>query len=165
MIPYSITIWFLNLMLAGGLAWFYQSVIGAQEADAAQVRGELTRLEESRRLLKEREASFAAWQPFDRKLRDFFFEQEKLVAWLEFLEQEARARNLAFNVASLDEQQSEAPKLHVTIRGNRSDTLAFLRAAQSGPYGIFAYEGVMRKGSASDMITQLIFLFYVHKAS
>jgi hypothetical protein len=152
---------FFNIILIGAFGWFYYYVVIAQEAQAAMVYRELVILEENRRLLKERETSHALWQQFEQPMHNFFFRAEHLVAWLEFLEEAARHKNLSFEVTSFDETEH---LLQVNLKGGLADTLAFFRAAQVGPYGIAVHKGVIRTGQQHDIITQVTFLFYVEQS-
>lgn len=155
-------IWIINILLAIGLFGFYQKFIVAYETRAEGLRRDLTLLEENRRFLKEREELFAAWQPYQGRLDNFFFTKDRLVEWLTFLEGEARARHLDFEVSSLDEESAgKPPFLHATLRGNLADTMQFLDTVQTGPYGIGVGEGAMRQGaSLGERVTQLTFFLY-----
>lgn len=159
---YWYLIWIVNALVAAGLFGFYQTFIAADEVRAQALRRDLAILEKNRRLLKEREKLLAAWQPHNDRFDGFFFTKDRLVEWLEFLEGKARAHRLAFEASSLDEGSAgNPPRLRVALRGGLSDTIKFLRAAETGPYGISVKEGVARKGSSSEeRITQLIFLLY-----
>lgn len=152
----------VNVLLVIGLFGFYQKFIVAYETRAEALRHDLALLEENRRLLKEREEIFASWQPYQGRLDNFFFTKDRLVEWLEFLEGEARARHLDFEASSLDEKNaSNPPRLRVTLQGGFADTIQFLHAVQTGPYGIGVEEGIMRQGTAFEKrITQLTFLLY-----
>lgn len=154
--------WTINGLLAIGLFGFYQKFIVAYEARAEVLRRDVAFYEENRRLLKEREELFTAWQEYEERIENFFFKEERLVKWLEFLEREARTHHLTFEVSSLDEESAgDSPRLRVALRGTLFDTIKFLRAVQTGPYGISVKEGVMRKGlSSEERITQLTFLLY-----
>lgn len=165
----SYGVWIINGLLVIGLFGFYQKFIVVEKTRAQALRRDVALYEESRRLLKEREDLLAAWQPYQSKLDDFFFTKDHLVKWLEFLEREARAHRLGFEVSSLDEESvGNPPRLRVALRGALSDTIQFLRAVETGPYGIGVKEGVIRKGASSDLpaeqagerITQLTFLLY-----
>lgn len=155
--------WIVNGLLLFGLFGVYDKVIRVEEARAEAIRREIAFHEENRHLLKEREKLLAAWQPHQARLDDFFFTNDRLVAWLEFLEKNARARSLVFEVATLDEMQAGNPaRLSATVRGDPFDTVDFLRAVQHGPYGIGVEEGIMRQGaSPKEYITRLTFLFHV----
>ena len=158
---YWYLVWIVNALLAASLFWFYQFVI-KEETRAEALRRDGALQEESRRLLKEREERFVAWQPYQNQLTHFFFAKDRLVDWLEFLENEARARHLVFEVSSLDEKNTEtSPHLQAMLRGTAADTIEFLHAVQIGPYGIGIQEGVMRKGSSfEERVTQVTFIFY-----
>lgn len=164
-------IWIINGLLAIGIFWFYQSMIIREETRAEALRRDIAFLEESRRLLKEREELFLAWRPYRDRIDNFFFTKDRLVGWLEFLEREARARHLAFEVSSLNEESAGNPLyLRVVLRGTLFDTIQFLRAVETGPYGIGVKEGFVRKESPSDLpaqagerITQLT--IFLHEAS
>ena len=155
-------IWIVNVLLAIGLFVFYQKFIVAYETRAEGLRRDVALLEENRLFLKEREELFAAWQPYQGRLDNFFFTKDRLVEWLTFLEGEARARHLGFEASSLDEESAgKPPSLHATLRGDLADTIQFLHTVQSGPYGIGVQEGAMRQSTSSgERITQLTFLLY-----
>lgn len=156
-----IGIWIINGLLAAGFFWFYQTFIVVGETHAETLRREVVLHEKNRRLLKERKELFAAWQPYKDRIDNFFFSNDRLVQWLEFLEGAARVHHLAFDVSSLDEENTDNPSLRVVLRGTFSDTIQFLHAVETGAYGISVQEGIMRKGSSSEeRITQLTFLLY-----
>ena len=158
---YWYIIWIINGLLIAGLWWFYQYSLAAGEARAYTLRHEVARSEENRRLLKERKNLVTAWQPYRDQIDTFFFTRDRLVAWLEFLEQNARTNKIIFEVSSLDEKQGDKnPHLQATIKGANDQTLRFLSAIQSGPYGISIQEGTMRKGLAQEYITQITLIFY-----
>lgn len=168
-------VWIINGLLAIGLFLFYRHIMAAKESAEALHR-DITLMEENRRVLKEREDLFAAWQPHQDRVTNFFFTKDRLVQWLEFLEGQARARGLRLEVSSLDEEGSgSSSRLHAVLRGNLGDTIAFLRAIEKGPYAISIKEGNMRAGSSSDLpdrqaglpaqagerITTITFLLYI----
>ena len=155
-------VWIVNGLLAAGFVWFYQQMIRAEEARAEALRRDLALHEESRLLLKEYNELFVAWQKYGERLDNFFFTKDRLVSWLEFLEGLARARHLGFEVSSLDEESaSNPPHLRVTLRATVADTIQFLHAVQTGPYGIGVKEATMRQGSSfEERITQLVFILY-----
>ena len=158
---YWYIIWSINGLLVAGLFGFYQNVIVIEEAKAETLRRDLALYEESRRLLKERDELFAAWQEYQERIDNFFFIKERLVAWLEFLEKKARAHSVVLDVSSLDEDSASAPYLRVTLRGTLADTIQFLHAVETGPYGIGVAEAAMRQGSLfEERITQLTFVLY-----
>lgn len=151
----------VNVLLVAGLFGFYQKFIAAYETRAEGLRRDLVLLEENRRLLKEREELLVAWQPYQGRFDHFFFAKDHLVEWLEFLEGEARARHLDFEVSSLDEKGAGNPsRLRATLQGTLADTIQFLRAVQTGPYGIGVEEGIMRQGLLEERITQVTFMLY-----
>lgn len=148
-------VWIVNGLLAVGLFLFYRQITVVQERAEALHR-DIAFLEENRRVLKERENLFAAWQIYQDRIANFFFGKDRLVQWLEFLEGQARARRLGFEVSSLDEEGSgNPPRLRVTLRGNLADTMQFLRAVETGPYSIGIQEGDIRGGSSPDLPDRL----------
>lgn len=160
MVPYGV--WIINALLAVGLFGFYQKFIVVGKTRVEALRREVALLEENRRLLKDREELLATWRAYQSRLDNFFFTKDRLVSWLEFLEEKARTHRLVFEVSSLDEESAgNPPRLRVVSRGTLSDTIQFLRAVETGPYGIGVKEGVVRKGlSSEERITQLTFLLY-----
>lgn len=158
----SYGVWIINALFAIGLFGFYQKFIVVEKTYAETLRREVALHEESRRLLKEYNELFTAWQPYQDRLSRFFFTKDRLVEWLEFLEEEARAHHLGFEVSSLDEKSvSNPPRLRATLRGAITDTIQFLNTVQTGPYGIGVEEGVIRQGASfEERITQLTFLLY-----
>lgn len=154
-------VWLINGLLAIGLFLFYQQIMVAQDR-AEGLHRDIILLEENRRVLKEREDIFAAWHVYQDRIAHFFFVKDRLVQWLEFLEEQARARRLGFEVSSLDEEGSgNPPRLRITLRGNLADTMQFLRAVETGPYSIGIKEGDIRIGSSlGERITHITFFLY-----